>query len=148
MGSFTAAASAEQRSGERPRNEELEPGRKAARPVPAAKPVAREERAAARPWEPQHVLEIRGRGSCRADSDAVERAAPEREERQHGRAAHGLEPPRRDVLVRHAVTEQVRAEAEEERRATGRRCLAHGASRRDVQRDDQRSPPRPGSRGV
>src|SRR4051812_19861964 len=104
--------------------------------MPAQPPV--KELPAARPRGAEHVLEIGSRGGGRADDGAVQRTAPQREQRDAGNAARDLEAPARDVLVRDPVAEQVRRRPEQR---GGHTRAREGAERRTgghVQRDDHR----------
>ena len=124
--------------GQYAREEELEPRRQSACPVPAVEAVAREELAAAGARQAKHVFDVRRRGRCRADRRRVEHASSQRHEQQQCNAASQLEPPRGDVPVRDAVAHQMCEQAEPHRRALRPRHGADGRPARDVQADDHR----------
>jgi hypothetical protein len=86
------------------------------------------------------VLEIgRGARGC-PERRGIERAALHDKERQTGGAAGDLEPTRGDVLVREAITCEVKDRPQKERPEprSGRR--SRGGTRRNVKRDDHRLP--------
>lgn len=114
------------------RCEELGAGGDAARPVPAAYAVAREQLATAGPWKTQHVLEIgRGAGSG-AERDLVEEptAKGERDDRRDPRPQ--LKAAVREVLVRHPIAGEVCQRAECESPASRGGEPSRGAAGGDV----------------
>ena len=81
------------RAEEHPGGDQLNRCGQAARPVPAADAVAGEELPPARPWQREHVLDVRDGGGNRADDHRVDGPPGRRQEREPGEAAQGLEPP-------------------------------------------------------
>jgi hypothetical protein len=69
--------------------------------------MARKELSTAGSREADDVLEIRSSRGDRYDRRRVERPADDGKCEDAERAARHLEPPRGDVLVRHAVAEEV-----------------------------------------
>ena len=61
------------------------------------------------------MLEVGGRGRHGAHGRRVERPPHERQRQNPGDAACDLEAPRRDVLVRHPVAQEVKHRADEGR---------------------------------
>jgi hypothetical protein len=98
--------------------------------------AAMEELATVRPHPWHDVLEIRHRGCSATEHGRIERAPSRGEERKGGETAADLEPPVRDVLMRHAVAGEVERHPEEQRegpRPDERACSGAGG---DVERDD------------
>jgi hypothetical protein len=97
--------------------EELDWRGEAAAPVPAAKPVAREELATAWPREAQDVFEVRTRSRDRTRDGGIERSAHGAEEQDGGDARTDLEGAVRDVLVRYPIARKVKEQPERQRYA-------------------------------
>jgi hypothetical protein len=100
--------------------------------------MARKELAPARAREPEDVLDVGQRGGYGADDSRVERPATHAEQEHGGCAARGLEPARGDVLVRHAVAQEVRDGPEGERPGARAGQRTRERSRGDVEGDDHR----------
>jgi hypothetical protein len=130
---------ADEPADERPREEQLEPGREASGAVPAADPVGREELPPAGPRQAHDVLDVRRRGRARADDGGVDGTARSREEPDQREPGRELEAVRADVVVRNAVAEEVGERSCEERTPARAGGSADGGAGGDVQRDDQRA---------
>lgn len=116
---------------------ELDRGRNASTPVPAAQPMAGEELVAARPREPHHMFEVWTRGRECASHGRVERPTRAGEQQDRGDPGADLEASVPDVLVRHSIAREVEQQAQRKRakpraqeRPTDRSC-------RDVKGNDQ-----------
>lgn len=98
--------------------------------------MAGEELAPARARKGEDVLDVGHGGRHRAEDGWVERPTPPSEEQEGSRSAGDLEPARGDVVMGHAVAEQVRERPERER-ALARAAERPGeSSGGDVERDD------------
>ena len=96
------------------RQQELQVGREAPRAVPAEAAV--EDLPSARAQERKNVLEVRGGACGGAKRRRIERPSPRGKKEEAGETAADLEAMRRDVLVRQAVTREVKHRSQEERR--------------------------------
>jgi hypothetical protein len=117
-------------------DEQLSVRGKPANAVPASDPVAWEELPATGPRKRQDVLQVGRSGGDGTHGRRIE-WSPYECQRQHSRdAAHDLESPRRDVLVRNPVACEVEDRSEEGGSARGAGEQAADRAGRDVQRDD------------
>jgi hypothetical protein len=94
----------EERADDRPGEHELSRGGEAAGTVPAAPAV--EDLATERPERSNDVLEVGGGRGDGTDRRGIETAI-QREKQQACDTAGDLEPPARDVLMRHAIFQHV-----------------------------------------
>ena len=116
--------------------EQLDPRAHAARAVPAGEAMRRKELAAARPRQPQHVLQVGGGGRDGAQRRARERPVADRESEHADDAGGDLEAARLEVLVRHGIRQPVRNQTDEHGGASRRGHRADQRARGDVGRDD------------
>jgi hypothetical protein len=103
--------------------------------MPAAAAV--EELAPAGAEPRKYMLEIGRAGRGRAERGRVERPASQPEQTKREQPAADLEAPRRDVLVRYAVTREVQRRTECQGREPRVRQRAQRSPRRNMKRDDQ-----------
>jgi hypothetical protein len=131
-----AGALRHERAEKKAGGEELSPRGHAARLVPAAPAMAREELSTAWAGEGQDVFGVRRRRGGGTENRRVERTPHGGQGGQHDYARAELEPPRRDVPVRYGVAQHVQECAERDR-PTARPCQgSDGPAARNVPRND------------
>lgn len=82
------------------------------------------------------MLDVRNGGGDGSDDGGVEGPEPRGEEEHGGGSARDFEPARGNVVVRHAVSQQVGERSERERAGAGAGQRSDEGAGGDVERDD------------